>query len=81
MMKKDQRIESVWTREGTIFYVWRENKRVYKVVELYEAARNLNFYFLEFSKSFNNSRSNIFPSSVVYSWTEVPGGGVATHMY
>ena len=49
MMKKGQRIESVWTREGTIFYVWRENKRVYKIIELYEAARNLNYDFVEFS--------------------------------
>ena len=63
MMKKDQRIESVWTREATIFYVWRENKRVYKIIELYEAERNLNYEFLEFSKCFNHSRSNIFPSS------------------
>ena len=63
MMKRDTRVESAWTREGTIFYLWKENKRVYRVFDLLEAARNLNYNFSDFVKCFQPSHTNIFPTS------------------
>ena len=63
MMKRDPRVESAWTREGTIFYLWKKNKRVYRVFDLLEAVRNLNYNFSDFVKCFQPSHSNIFPTS------------------
>ena len=42
MMKRDSLVESAWTREGTIFYLWKENKKIYRVLDLLDAAKNLN---------------------------------------
>ena len=42
MMKRDSLVVSAWTREGTIFYLWKENKKIYRVLDLLDAAKNLN---------------------------------------
>ena len=69
MMKRDSRVESAWTREGTILYLWKENKKIYRVLDLLDAAKNLNYDFSEFMKCFRPSRSNVFPTSSPIDYT------------
>ena len=30
-MKTDERIQSTWTREETIYFIWKEDQRIYKI--------------------------------------------------
>ena len=69
MMKKDSRAESTWTQEGTILYLWKEKNKIYRVLDLLDAAKNLNYDFSEFMKCFRPSRSNIFPTSSPIDYT------------
>ena len=43
MMKQDNRINTAYTRDGTIFYTTKDDNRVYKIVNLYEGGLNLGY--------------------------------------
>ena len=36
ILKTDERIQSTWTREGTLYFIWKEDQRVYKINGLWE---------------------------------------------
>ena len=42
-MKADERINQVWTREGTIFFKWNNKTRVQSVKVLYEGGFLLGY--------------------------------------
>ena len=69
MMKRDSRMESAWTRGGTFLYPWKKNKKIYRVLDLLDAAKNLDYDFSEFMKSLRPFRSNIFPTSSPIDYT------------
>ena len=50
MMRQDQRIDSCWTKEGTIYYVWNENHMIYKINGLHQGAIDLQ-YSMNYVKS------------------------------
>ena len=31
LMRSDDRVESVWTRDGTIFFVWKQDKNIHTI--------------------------------------------------
>ena len=43
MMKQDNRINSAYTRDGTIFYTKKDDNRVYKILNLYEGGLDLGY--------------------------------------
>ena len=43
LMKADDRINSVWSREGTLFYEWKNENLAYKNHGLYEGGNDLNY--------------------------------------
>ena len=45
LMKQDNRIQSVWTREVAIYFVWKGNEYVQQVHGLYEGGDLLNYSF------------------------------------
>ena len=45
MMKADHRIESVRTKEGNIFFTWKNNKRMQKISNLFDGGHLLIYYF------------------------------------
>ena len=42
LMKADDRINSVWSREGTLFYEWKNENLTYKTHGLYEGGIDIN---------------------------------------
>ena len=53
MMKSDTRIQNAWTREGTIYFVWKEDGNIYKVNGLYEGGVFLNYNIEDVLGCFN----------------------------
>ena len=45
LMRQDNRIQSVWTLEGAIYFVWEGNDYVHKVHGLYEGSQLLTYTF------------------------------------
>ena len=45
MMKRDSRLEKVWTREGTIFFTWKNDLKVCRIQGLYDGGILLNYSF------------------------------------
>ena len=45
MMKLDHRIESLRTKEGNIFFTWKNNKKMEKISNLFDGGHLLNYYF------------------------------------
>ena len=43
LMRSDNRVESVWTRDGTIFFVWKQDKKIYKIEGLFEGGSFLDY--------------------------------------
>ena len=43
IMRSDERIQSTWTREGTIFFIWKADEKLYKINELYEGGQFLEY--------------------------------------
>ena len=44
LMKADSRINKAWTRDGTIFFIWKEDNKTYTINNLYDGG-----LFLEYS--------------------------------
>ena len=45
MMKSDQSIESLRTKEGNIFFTWKNNKKMEKISNLFDGGHLINNYF------------------------------------
>ena len=43
LMKADDRVNSLWSREGTLFYEWKYDTLAYKIHGLYESGIDLNY--------------------------------------
>ena len=43
MMKSDTRIQSAWTREGSIYFLWKDDQNVHKIHGLYEGGDTLKY--------------------------------------
>ena len=43
LMRSDNRVESVWTRDGTIFFVWKQDKNIYKIEGLFEGGSFMDY--------------------------------------
>ena len=43
LMKSDEKIQSTWTREGTIFLIWKENQKFYKNNEIVRGGLFLDY--------------------------------------
>ena len=44
IMRSDERIQSTWTREGTIFFIWKADEKLYKKINgLYEGGQFLDY--------------------------------------
>ena len=43
LMRSDNRVESVWTRDGTIFFVWKQDKTICKNEGLFEGRSFLDY--------------------------------------
>ena len=52
-MKTDERIQSTWTREGTIYFIWKEDQRIYKINGLWEGGDFLDYSIDNVLKCFN----------------------------
>ena len=52
MIRQDQRIDSCWTKEGTLYYVWKENHMIYKINGLYQGAIDLQYSFNDVKSCF-----------------------------
>ena len=53
IMKTDERIQSTWTREGTIYFIWKEDQRIYKINGLWEGGDFLDYSIDNVLKCFN----------------------------
>ena len=60
IMQKDARFERVWTREGTIHGIRRDNQKLYKVNDLYQAGLDLGYNI--------NDILQCFPKSGYFTW-------------
>ena len=56
LMKADTRISKVWTREGTIFFVWREDNKTYTVQNLFDGGLFLDYDINDIEDCFMISR-------------------------
>ena len=54
MMKQDNRINSAYTKNGSILYTKKDNNRVYKIRNLYEGAFNLGFSLHDLKNCFRS---------------------------
>ena len=54
LMKADNRINSVWSREGTLFYEWKHDNLAYKIHGLYEGGIDLNYSIESVLNCFNS---------------------------
>ena len=54
LMKADNRINSVWSREGTLFYEWKYDNLAYKIYGLYEGGIDLNYSIESVLNCFNS---------------------------
>ena len=54
LMKADDRINSVWSREGTLFYEWKYDNLAYKIHGLYEGGIDLNYSIESVLNCFNS---------------------------
>ena len=43
LMRNDSRVESVWTRDGTIFLVWKHDEKIYKIQGLFESGTFMDY--------------------------------------
>ena len=63
LMKADDRINSVWSTEGTLFYEWKYDNLAYKIHGLYEGRIDLNYSIESVLNCFNSfippQRANI----------------------
>ncbi len=57
IMKNDDRLENVRTREGAILYNMKGNRRNYRVTGIYEAAEMLGYHFNTLEQCFNIGNS------------------------
>ena len=53
-MEPDDRINSVWSREGTLFYEWKYDNLAYKIIDLYESGIDLNYSIESVLNCFNS---------------------------
>ena len=53
LMKQDTRIASVWTREGTINFYWKNYNKLYRIRDLYDGGQILNYNFACVNQCFN----------------------------
>ena len=63
MIKNDVRVNSAWTREGTIFYEWKQDGLICKISNIYQGGidlknglRDVLECFKKFSNQFNSSQ-------------------------
>ena len=56
IMKADMRISKVWTREGTIFFVWKEDSKTYTIQNLFDGGLFLNYEMSDIEDCFMLSR-------------------------
>ena len=54
LMKADNRINSVWSREGILFYEWKHDNLAYKIHGLYEGGIDLNYSIESVLNCFNS---------------------------
>ena len=54
LMKSDTRIESTWTREGNLFYKWKDNNKVHCLRQLYEGGIELGYELQDVQFCFDN---------------------------
>ena len=61
-MKEDRRIEKVWSREGTIYYIKNDaaDNKVYKIHSLYDGGQKLGYDFYTVQRCFNSSEFRVF---------------------
>ena len=57
-MREDQRIVSTWTREGTIFFVWKDDGKIYRIQGLYEGAKFLDYSQNDLNECFGSVFGN-----------------------
>ena len=57
-MREDQRIVSTWTREGTIFFVWKDDGKIYRIQGLYEGAKFLDYSHNDLNECFSSVFGN-----------------------
>ena len=43
LMRSDNRVESVWTRDGTVFFVCKQYKKIYKIQGLFEGGSFMDY--------------------------------------
>ena len=43
LMKADTRISKSWTRDGTNFFIWKDDYKTYNINNLYEGGLFLNY--------------------------------------
>ena len=58
-MQRDARIERVWTREGVIHGIRKDNQKLYKVNDLYQAGLDLGYNINDVLQCF--PKSGYFP--------------------
>ena len=54
MMKQDNRINSAYTKDGSILYTKKDDNRVYKILNLYEGAFNLGYSLHDLKNCFRS---------------------------
>ena len=43
LMRSNDRVESVWTRDGPIFFVWEQDKKIYKIEGLFQGGSFMDY--------------------------------------
>ena len=56
LMKSDTRISNVWTREGTIHYIWKDDNNKYTINNLFEGGLFLSYDISDMENCFSLNR-------------------------
>ena len=43
LMRSGNNVESIWTRDGTIIFVWNQDKKIYKIERLFEGGSFMDY--------------------------------------
>ena len=56
MMKNDNRISKLWTRDGTIFFIWKNDNQTYTITNLYEGGLFSDYKIYDVESCFSTTR-------------------------